>query len=490
MSLKKHVRFRNSLTFRLTLWYAGIFAASSFVAFFLFYTLITSVIQEKTDQELLSQAGQFSAVLRERGIGAVENLALFEAQAAGEKKVFLRLLYPTGQAFSSSNMSYWQDVAIRKEAIEQLLGGAERVIETVILSNRKDHVRILYAMIGPGIILQVGQSMENYTRIIGAFRGIFLAVMALLIGLATGIGWFMARRAVSGVEAITRTAQGISGGTLEKRVPVKDRGDEIDQLAMTFNQMLDRIQSLVAEIRQMGDDIAHDLKNPLTRIRGMAEIALTTGQSKADYETMAASAIEECDRLLGIINTMLMISKTEAGVEKPSQKNIDLVSLVREACELFGTTAEDRGLTLSCNVPERCVIAGDTRMIQRLLSNLLDNAIKYTSAGGSVAVSLSQIGGWGATIMIKDTGVGICAEDLPRIFERFYRGDRSRSESGTGLGLSLARAIARAHGGDITVRSHVHGGSVFIVTLPFSGKSASTGDGASSSFNNLPSPPD
>ena len=127
-------------------------------------------------------------------------------------------------------------------------------------------MRILYAMIGPGVILQVGQSMENYARIIDTFRGIFLTTMALLIGLATGVGWFMARRAVSGVEAITRTARGISGGTLEKRVRRQDRGDEIDQLALTFNQMLDRIRTLVTEIRQMGDNIAHDLKSPLTRI--------------------------------------------------------------------------------------------------------------------------------------------------------------------------------------------------------------------------------
>ncbi|MBN1380324.1 MAG: HAMP domain-containing protein, partial [Deltaproteobacteria bacterium] len=305
MSLKKPGRFRNSLTFRLTLWYAGIFAFSSFVAFFLFYKLITTVVQEKTDQDLLNQAGQFSTVLSDRGIGAVEELAFFEARAAGEKKVFFRLLYPTGQAFSSSNMAYWENIPVQKQAIQKLLGGAGRVLETAVLTSRQDHVRILYAMIGPGVILQVGQSMENYTRITDAFRKIFLATMALLIGLATGVGWFMARRAVSGVETITRTARNISGGTLEMRVPVKDRGDEIDQLAMTLNQMLDRIQSLVAEIRQMGDDIAHDLKSPVTRIRGMAEIALTTGKSPADYEAMAASAIEECDRLLEIINTML-----------------------------------------------------------------------------------------------------------------------------------------------------------------------------------------
>jgi len=247
---------------------------------------------------------------------------------------------------------------------------------------------------------------------------------------------------------------------------VKERGDEIDQLAMTFNEMLDRIQVLIAEIRQMGDDIAHDLKSPLTRIRGMAEIALTTGKSAAEYEAMAASVIEECDRLLSIINTMLMIAKTEAGVEKPARDKIDLAELVREACELFGTTAEDRGLTLSCDVPKGCVIAGDARMLQRLLANLLDNAVKYTPAGGRVEVSLAAIVGGGATLAVKDTGVGISAEDLPRIFERFYRGDRSRSEAGTGLGLSLARAIARAHGGDITVQSRPAEGSTFVVTLP------------------------
>jgi signal transduction histidine kinase len=126
-------------------------------------------------------------------------------------------------------------------------------------------------------------------------------------------------------------------------------------------------------------------------------------------------------------------------------------------------------LTLTCNVPERCVIAVDARMIQRLLSNLLDNAIKYTSAGGRVEVSLLQAEGWGATLMVKDTGIGISAGDLPRIFERFYRGDQSRSKAGTGLGLSLARAIARAHGGDITVESRRHEGSLFAVTLPSSG---------------------
>jgi heavy metal sensor kinase len=466
MSLKKPSRFRSSLSFRLTLWYAGIFAVSSFVAFLLFYALITAVIRERTDQELLSQAARFSALLRERGISAVESFALLEAQAAGEKKVFIRLLYPTGEAVSSSNMAYWKDIPIRKTAIAQLLGGSSRILETVSPDARQDQVRVLYAMISPGVILQVGQSMENYARIIDAFRGIFLTTMALLIGLATGGGWFMARRAVSGVEAITRTARSISGGTLEKRVPVKDRGDEIDQLALTFNQMLDRIQILVTEIRQMGDNIAHDLKSPLTRIRGIAEITLTTGASLSEYQAMAASAIEECDRLLDMINTMLMISKTKACVDQPIRERIDLARLVRDACALFGTMAEDKGLTLVCETPEACEILGDIRSIQRMLSNLLDNAIRYTDFRGVVRVLVPECAGNTPAISVTDTGIGISAEDLPRIFERFYRCDRSRSEAGTGLGLCLVRAIARAHGGDITVESRPGQGSTFTVTLP------------------------
>ncbi len=465
MSSKKPGRFLNSLSFRLTLWYAGIFALSSCVAFFLFYVLITSVIQEKTDQELSSKAGQFSAVLRERGIHAVENFAFLEARAAGEKKIFLRMLYPTGEAFSSTNMAHWKDIPIQKNAIGQLITGNRPVWETVLLPDRRDQVRILYTLIGPGVILQIGQSMENYARIINAFRGLFLTTMALLFGLATGVGWFMARRAVSGIESITRTARGISAGTLEKRVPVKKRGDEIDQLAMTFNQMLDRIGTLITEIRQMGDNIAHDLKSPLTRIRGSAEITLITEESLSGYQAMAASTIEECDNLLDMINTMLMISKTEAGVDKPIREEMDLSVMVRNACDLFKTIAEDNNLTLDCHIPEHGIITGDTRAIQRMLANLIDNAIKYTASGGRVRIAIPECSENNTIITVSDTGCGISAADFPHIFERFYRCDPSRAKAGTGLGLSLARAIARAHGGDITVESRPGHGSIFTVSL-------------------------
>jgi heavy metal sensor kinase len=465
MSLKKLISLRNTLAFRLTLWYAGIFTISSCVAFLLFYTLITSFIRERTDQELLAQVNRFSALLAAEGAEAVKENAVIEAQANGVKKVFFRFLLQNGQVFSSSNMSYWQDIDIHKKAIEELLLDSRQVFETIAIPGREEEVRILYALISPSIILQVGEAMESYSRFLDVFKGIFIFTMTFLIIIAAGVGWFMARQAVSGVEAITRTAQKISGGTLEERVPVKTRGDEIDQLANTFNQMLDRIQTLLREIKEMSDNVAHDLRSPITRIRGTAEVTLTTGKSIQEYEALAASTIEECDRLLDMINTMLMISKTEAGVDKVSREEIDLGRLTREACELFEPSAEDQGVTLSCKVPNATRVLGDARMIQRMLSNLLDNAIKYTPAGGKVTISLSEKGGQ-ILVSVQDTGCGISPGDLPRIFERFYRCDQSRSKPGIGLGLSLAWAIARAHGGDITATSMSGQGSTFTVTLP------------------------
>jgi heavy metal sensor kinase len=466
MSLKTRLSIQNTLAFRLTLWYAVIFSLSSGIAFLLFYTLVTSIVRDRTDQELLGQARRFSTILSNEGAEEVTKAMVIEAQAAGVRKVFFRLLYPNGQTFSSSNMAYWKDIPVNLNAIKQLLQGTSYVIETIVIPDRKQRVRILYALLSPGIAIQVGESMEGYSRFLDAFKVILIFTMGILLVVAAGVGWFMAKRAVSGVEAVTRTARKISANVLQERVPVKDTGDEIDLLAKTFNEMLDRIQALVKEVKEMSDNIAHDLKGPITRIRGAAEVTLTTSHSMGEYENMAASIIEECDRLLGMINTMLMISKTEAGVDKPYLEDVDISKLLMDTCELFLPVAEDKGISLSYDTPDVIHLNGDVRMIQRMLSNLLDNAIKYTPSGGKITVALAQNSSETVLISVSDTGIGISPEELPHIFERFYRGDQSRSTSGIGLGLSLSMAIAHAHGGDITATSISGRGSTFTITLP------------------------
>ncbi|MEE4263061.1 MAG: ATP-binding protein [Desulfobacteraceae bacterium] len=463
---QKITDIRHTLAFRLTLWYAGIFMLSACLAFLFFYLLITSVMRQQTDQALSSEVRTFSTILSTQGPEAVKRQAFLQAQAAGEKKIFFRLLYITGQVFSSSNMTDWRDIGINKTAVNRLLDSRSPVFDTISIPDRKHKIRVLYAVIGPGMILQLGQSLENHTRIIEVFRKVFITTMLILFALAVVVGWFMARRALVGVETVTRTARRISEGSLEKRVPVKNRADEIDQLALTFNQMLDRIETLVTGIKEMSDNIAHDLKSPITRIRGIAEVSLTAGSSLQEYESMAAGTIEECDRLLDMINTMLIISRTEAGVNQLDCQNLDIANLVRDACDIFQSPAEDKGLTLVCNGPENISLIGDIRLIQRMVANLLDNAIKYTPANGKIDVSVSAGANQSVQIAVQDNGVGISAKDREHIFERFYRCDPSRSQAGTGLGLSFARAVARAHNGDITVDSTPGEGSTFIVKLP------------------------
>ena len=363
-------------------------------------------------------------------------------------------------------MSYWQDIGVTRANIEQALRGNSQIYETLTIPNRAEQVRILYSNIGAGVILQLGQSLENVASFVEAFRQIVIATLIMLVLLSAGFGWFLARRAVSGVQAVTRTARSISAGSLEERVPVNTRGDEIDQLATTFNAMLDRIQHLVEGIQEISDNVAHDLKSPLTRIRGAAEIALTTGKDVAEFERMAASNIEECDRLLDMINTMLMISQTEAGVGELVKADVDVNQIVKDACDLFQPMAADKSVDLVCDEIETATLKVDMSLLQRLVANLVDNAIKYTQAGGRVDVSVHTKKHHGIVLTVAYTGVGISEVELPHIFKRFYRCDPSRSTTGAGLGLSLAKAIAEAHQGRIKVKSEAGRGSTFKVVLP------------------------
>jgi heavy metal sensor kinase len=442
------------------------------VTFAFFYYFITTVIRNQTDQDLQKQAGVFSSIMAVNGLEAVERVAVREAQASGEKKFFFRLLYATGVAFASSNMAYWENIGINRGMINRLVRNDRPVYDTVTIPERQLRIRVLYEMLGSGIILQLGQTMENQARFIQLFKKLFFITMSVLVLLAALIGWFLAQHAVAGVRAVTLTARHIAAGTLDERVPTKGRGDEIDQLATTFNHMLDRIQQLVISMREMSDNIAHDLRSPVTRIRGNAEIALTTGKSMSSLEDMAAGTIEECDRLLDMINTMLVISKTEAGVGRLEIVTLDFAALVKDACELFQPAAEDKGVTLSWAADEPCWVKGDMRMLQRMVANLIDNAIKYTPPSGSVTIRLEKSLKGVVCLTIRDTGIGISAQDLPHIFERFYRSDPSRSpgqpDTGVGLGLSLGRTIARAHGGEILVASTPDTGSTFTVQIPAS----------------------
>lgn len=465
MSLRKLLRLRRTLAFRLTLWYAGIFTLCFLVAFIFLYFLMIKDIQRRTDQGLLDEGEEFSSILALKGINELKTAMVLEAESEGVNKIFFRLLDPAGKVLASSPISPWEKVEQDSAILARLKNGNTHVLATKTLPDRPYGVRVFYSRIGPDSILQICQSLEDDERFMGAFRQIFWISMAVLLIVSALIGWFMARRALMGVEEVTKTAMDISGGSLERRVPAKARGEEIDRLATTFNNMLDRIHALVTGIRNVSDNIAHDLRSPITRIRVMAEMTLSTGKAVNEYETMAEDIIEECDRLLEMINTMLDISEAEAGASQLVMKRINISKIVREACDLFQPVAESKGIAIIHKVPENSFIRGDIKSVQRMVANLLDNAVKYTPNSGHVTVSVEKNDGQ-VVISVEEDGIGISEEDLPHIFERFYRCDSSRSHPGFGLGLSYALAVARAHGGDVKATSRKNKGSIFQIVLP------------------------
>lgn len=460
-------KLRHTLPLRLTVWYAGIFGISSILAFALAYVLVVSVIQERNDEELEEDVEEFTELMRSEGLDSVKEEMAVEAGEDGGDQTFFRLWTADGRPLMTPDLSLWQGLDEPTEALRELRDTDEPIAKTLTLPQREHKVRTIYASISPDVVMQIGESLEGDKELIDILVRGFLISLAAVLALGVPVGWFMARRALSGVQAITRTATEIANGALDQRVVVHSQGDELDTLAQVFNAMLDRIQALIIGMREMTDNLAHDLRSPLGRIRASAEMILTAGNasSKSGAEAMVATTTEECDRLLEMINTTLDIAEAESGAAKLKLADVDLVELIEDALELFHTVAEDKQVAISSDLPDKCHLHADRQRLQRVVANLLDNALKYIPDGGSITVKLVD-NGERVDLAVEDTGPGMTPAESARIFERFFRCDRSRTEPGNGLGLSLALAFVRAHGGEITVDSAFGEGSRFNAEFP------------------------
>ncbi|MFC1664262.1 sensor histidine kinase [Pseudomonadota bacterium] len=458
--------FPNTFTFRLTLWYASAFVLFLGLALLILYVSIFTTLSQRMDDDLVEDVAEYQSLLANGGITRVIEEIKLEEDTGEFQSVFMRLLDKNGNSIFTSDLSHWQIFQTDLTIVAGLATSASTpIFTTKKFPTQEYETRMVYGRIGPETILHIGESMADIQEIMELLLSVSLIMFFLVVPVASGVGWIVARRAASGIKEVSNAATDIERGEFDRRAAVYGHSDEIQDLATTFNSMAERIRALIFEMREMTDNIAHDLRSPLARIRAISEVALSKSHTSAEYKSAASDTLEECDRLIKLINTTLDVAEAEAGVGNILEEEVDLSNLAEDACELFEPVAEENHISLSSSLDRNCRTRGNKQNLQRMLSNLLDNAIKYTPPKGEVTVNLSR-NAEEIKIAVTDTGLGIPLHDQHRVFERFFRCDQSRAKDGCGLGLSFARAVARTHGGDITVRSIPKKTSTFVITLP------------------------
>jgi signal transduction histidine kinase len=449
----------------MTAWSALLFAGFAVLLFVAEDSLLRSRLRARADDELLADVRQFEALYHAYGLEVLRDEFLRESESRGAEDVALVFRSPNGTVLASSELTYWSRAPWIEEPPASLAPG-ELVLRRVPVPGTDRGARMVTAAVSDGNTLQIAVSLADDQDLLNDYRRVFALVVVGMLAFGLGLSWILTGRIVRGVRQVTEAAARIRRTDLSARVPVGDRGREIEELSLAFNDMLDRIDHLVTEMREVTDSVAHDLRRPLTAIRGTLEHAVTSATSQAEFREAAGVAIEECDRLVGMIDGLLEIAEAEAGLANRRLENLEFGSLVQDACELFLPVAEDKGVILKLDLADtERQVSGDRRALQRAVANVLDNAIKYTPDGGRVTVGLRYPGRM-AELTVRDTGCGIDAADRPHVFERFFRADRSRSTPGNGLGLAFARAVCRSHGGTVELESTAGQGTEVRLRLP------------------------
>ena len=434
---------RRTFGLRLALWYATLFVSGATAIVFVTYYLTASSLAQRDHQIINGKLGDYAAAYLRGGVRVLANTVRAEQQVAPER-LFVRVV--------------------------------DRGVESVVLSNNEgwdpSKVEIVSATLADGTLVQVGKSTEARDDLLARFRAtlgsvtLFIVIIALTGGwLATQSALFPIRRLTAAVQQIIRT------GRTDARVPLDGTGDALDQLTSLFNTMLDTIEGLVTAMRGALDNVSHDLRTPLTRLRGTAEMALASppdgdaAEQIEHYRERLADCVEESDRVLVMLNTLMDISEAESGTLQLRREPVGLNQVVGRALDLYRDVADAKGVTLHAPAAADLAVIADRTRLEQVAANLLDNAVKYTPSGGRVDVEVLRQGDT-AVLRVRDTGRGIPDHELGRIFDRLFRGDTSRAERGLGLGLSLVKAIVEAHGGTVEVASEPGRGSVFTVRLP------------------------
>lgn len=451
-----------TLSLRLTLWYSALFVLMSVMVYTLFFFSLKTKLLARIDDELSEDLAELAIGIEEEKMDFVAILA-DELLAEEMDDEFICILNQSGQVVASSNLEFWPGLA---DKLARFPVDKERILPTLSLSSREYGVRVAAKALSDKTTLFIGISLEDDGELLDTLKLLFGVITLLMIICGTLLGYVMISRSLAGVRQVRQAAIDIQQGELSRRVRVGNEGLEIEELARAFNAMLDHIQHLMQELQEVSQNVAHDLRSPITRIRGICETTLMSDPPIEEYIEMAATIIDEMDQLVGLINTMLALAEIESQGTKFSNDSVDLNLLIEELAELYEPLADKKEIALELEPPAALgQIIGDLKQLQRVFANLLDNAIKFSPEKSSINLAVKTSDAM-VTVSISDNGPGISLKDQDKIFKRFYRVEKSRGAPGNGLGLSLAMAIVKAHGGNINLLSRPGEGSSFQVSLP------------------------
>ncbi|MGH7389723.1 MAG: sensor histidine kinase [Candidatus Rokuibacteriota bacterium] len=459
-----------SIRTHLTAWYAGILLAILVVISALSYSLLRWNLVRDVDTSLTTVA----RVMRDSGYAGAPAPSAAAAEAAirgilGPEfydKLF-QVVDPQGTPGVRS--AQLRDVLPLSTAARGRATRGQHTFETIRLATG-ERVRLLtLPILEDGQLtrlLQVGMTFERVEGALARYRQGLLVLVPFALGLAVAGGTLIARSALRPVDEMSQAARRITGEDLSERIALRGTADEIDRLAETLNAMLARLEGAFEQLRRFTADAAHELRTPLTILKGGIEVTLRTERSAPEYREVLASSLEEVERLIRLAEDLLLLSRFSAEVVDRG-KRVDLEALVLDVLDAGVRVAHKTGVTVRLDRVTPVVIPGDGSALRRAMLNLVENAVKYTPAGGTVQLALEP-GDGHARIQVRDTGVGIAPEDVGRIFQPFVRLEpaRSRDTGGAGLGLSIARSIVLAHGGRLSVESTPGAGSTFTIQLP------------------------
>ncbi len=445
-------------TFRLALIYLGLFLILVLFLLGFVYWTTSGVADRQIDDTIEAEITGLAEQYRLRGLGGLSDVV---AERSRNQRYSLYLLTGPGGFALAGNLNAWPD-AQSGAAKPDAAGWFDFSYRRPVAGDFETHrARARHLLLGNDFDLLVGRDVEERHRIDQVLRASIAWAVALTLGLGLLGGIVFSRNVLRRIEAITRASRDIMAGDLRRRLPRSGSDDEIDRLAGSLNDMLEEIERLVTSMREVTDNIAHDLRSPLTRLRNRIEVTLLKEASPAEYRAALDETVAEVAGLLDTFNGLLAIARAEAGRPEGTPEPFDLSAAVNDMVELYAPVAEEKALSLTGDVVAGLTLMGFRQLMSQALGNLIDNAIKYTPEGGTISVTLNR-----GELIVADSGPGIPEADRDRVLDRFVRLEASRNSPGSGLGLSLVRAVARLHGAELILEDNNPGLRVILRFAP------------------------